>query len=204
MLTYKAIIFDLGGVVINVSMDKIFDHWAKTTGFEKIYVKQIFVANEVFHQFEKGEFSPLDYKEYVSDKLGLEISEREFYKVWNDVFNDLDPRIDQLLRVLKSKLRLVVLTNTNEIHANKWKIMYKSIIEYFEEIFCSYEIHVRKPKRKAYEIVLEYLQLESKFVLFLDDKLENVNGASDIGIRSILVNSTEQMIAELTELGIDE
>lgn len=202
MITYKAIIFDLGGVVINVSMDKIFEYWVNVTGYNTNYVKQIFESKDIFHRFERGEISSTDYKESVSCKLGLEINEDEFYNVWNDVFHDLDPRIEDLLNNLKSKLRLVVLTNTNEIHGNKWKNKYQSILKNFEKIFCSYEIHSRKPERKAYEIVLNYLKIEPNCTLFLDDKLENVKIALEIGMKVILVKSTDQMITELTELGL--
>jgi len=202
MYIYKVIIFDLGGVVINVSMDKIFEYWANVTGYNANYVKQIFESKDIFHRFERGEISPTDYKESVSCKLGLEINEDEFYNVWNDVFHDLDPIIEKLLIDLKSRFRLVVLTNTNEIHANKWKIKYASILNNFEKIFCSYEIHSRKPEQKAYEIVLNYLKLEPDCLLFLDDKVKNIKVALNMGIKSILVNSTEQMIDELTKLGI--
>lgn len=202
MITYKAIIFDLGGVLINVSMDKIFNYLTKASDYDINLIKQKFVSDEVFHQFERGEIEPEDYRKYVSRKLELRISEDEFYNVWNDIFHDLDPRIEQLLIDLKSRFRLVVLTNTNEIHANKWKIKYASILNNFERIFCSYEIHSRKPERKAYEIVLNYLKIEPNCVLFLDDKLENVKIALEIGMKGILVKSTDQMITELNKLGI--
>jgi epoxide hydrolase-like predicted phosphatase len=202
MYHYKAIIFDLGGVVINVTMDKIFDYWAKETGYNANYIKQIFESEDIFHRFERGEISPTDYKESISCNLGLEINEYKFYNVWNDIFHDLDPRIEDLLDNLKSKFRLVVLTNTNEIHGNKWKNKYKSILNNFEKIFCSYEINARKPEKKAYEIVINYLNMEPKFILFLDDKIENVKVASLLGLKVILVKSTEQMTNDLNKLGL--
>lgn len=202
MHIYKAIIFDLGGVVINVTMDKIFDYWAKETGYNANYIKQIFESEDIFHRFERGEISPTDYKENISCNLGLEIKEDKFYNVWNDVFHDLDPRIEDLLDNLKSKLRLVVLTNTNEIHGNKWKNKYQSILKYFEKIFCSYEIHSRKPEKKAYKIVINYLNMEPNFILFLDDKIKNIKVASFLGLKGILVKSTEQMINSLNKLGL--
>jgi putative hydrolase of the HAD superfamily len=202
MYTIKAIIFDLGGVVINVKMDKIFDYWAKETGYDDSYVKQIFESKDIFHPFERGEISPIDYKENISSKLGLEISQDKFYNVWNDVFHDLDPRIEDLLYNLKSKLRLVVLTNTNEIHGNRWKNKYKSILKNFERIFCSYEINARKPEKEAYKIVINYLNMEPNFILFLDDKIENVEVACSLGLKGILVKSTEQIINDLNKLGL--
>jgi len=203
MYIYKVIIFDLGGVVINVSMDKIFEYWANVTGYDLNFVRQVFESKDLFNRFERGEISATDYKESVSCKLGLEINEDEFYNVWNDVFHDLDPRIKDLLNNLKSKLRLVVLTNTNEIHGNKWKNKYQSILKNFEKIFCSYEIHSRKPEKKAYKIVIKYLNIEPNFILFFDDKIENVKVASDLGLKGILIKSTEHMIHKLNKLGLN-
>jgi len=200
---YRAIIFDLGNVVFNCSFDSVFNYWAKVSKYDESEIKKKFIFDERCHQFEKGEIEPTAFRKYISNKLGLKISNGEFDNGWNRIYLDLVPGIYQLLKDLKPNYGLVALTNTNEIHARKWKIKYTSVLSYFEKIFCSHEIRARKPEQKAYETVLNYLKLNSNGSIFLDDNSEFVKGASDIGIKSILVKSPKQMIAELIKLEID-
>ena len=203
MNSYQAIIFDLGNVIINISFDKMFDYWAEVYGYDVNMIKRRFEFDEMYHQFEKGKIETNVYRKYVVEKLGLHISEVEFDKGWNDIYLDLVPGIGGLLQVLKSRFRLLALTNTNKAHAAKWKNKYAQELANFEKVFCSHEIGARKPERKVYEIVLDYLKLEPNRVLFLDDKLENVKAASRSGMKGILVKSSHQMIGEIVKLGID-
>ncbi len=202
MKNYQAIIFDLGDVVINISFNNIFDYWAKMSGRDANELKQKFKFDEVYQQFERGEIKPFTYRKYISKKLGLHISEIEFDNGWNNIYLNVTPGIEQLLQGLKTKFRLIALTNTNEIHIQKWKVKYATLLSNFEKVFSSCEIRARKPEKKAYEIVLHYLKTEPKSVVLLDDNAQNVKTASAIGIKGVLVNSPHQMIDELKRLGI--
>jgi len=202
MKKYQAIIFDLGNVVINISFDKIFEYWAKMSGRDANELKQKFEFDEMYQQFERGEVKSFTYRKYISEKLELYLSDDEFDNGWNNIYLNVAPGIVRLLRDLKFWFRLIALTNTNEIHIQKWKLKYASLLSNFEKVFCSSEIGVRKPEKKAYEIVLQYLKLEPNSVVLLDDSSKNVNTASDIGIKGVLVKSHHQIIDELKKLGI--
>jgi len=202
MVKYQAIVFDLGNVVINYSFDNTFYYWAKVSGCDVNMIKQKFEFDEIYRRFEKGEIKPDIYRKNVLEKLGLHLNEVEFDNGWNQIYLDLTSGIEQLLRDLKSRFRLVALTNTNEIHANHWKIKYASMLSNFEKVFCSHEIKARKPEKEVFKIVLNYLQLKPNYVVYLDDRYENIKSASEIGIKSILVNSPHQIIRELQILGI--
>ncbi len=202
MKKYQAIIFDLGNVVINISFDKIFEYWAKMSGRDANELKQKFEFDEMYQQFERGEVKSFTYRKYISEKLELYLSDDEFDNGWNNIYLNVAPGIVRLLRDLKFWFRLIALTNTNEIHIQKWKLKYASLLSNFEKVFCSSEIGARKPEKKAYEIVLQYLKLEPNSVVLLDDSSKNVNTASDIGIKGVLVKSHNQIIDELKKLGI--
>ncbi len=202
MSRYQALIFDLGNVIFNFSFDNIFYYWAKVTGIHANELKQKFDIDETYYKFEKGEIDSLTFREYVSEKLGFCMTDVEFDNGWNAIYLNVVPGIEQILRGLKFNFRLIVLTNTTEIHARRWKIKYASILRYFENVFCSHEIKARKPDRNAFGTVLNYLKLNPNDVVFLDDNPEFVKAASEMGITSILVRSPDQMIRELNKLGI--
>jgi len=203
MSQFKAIIFDCGGVIFTYSFDNTFNYWATVTGKDVNEIKNRFDFDDTFRLFERGEIGSTVFRKHVLRKLKLHIDDENFDKGWNSIYSDLVPGIKQLLQELTRKYRLIALTNTNEIHEKKWRTTYAPIFGYFERVFCSHKIQVRKPEQKAYSTVLNYLRLKSYEVVFLDDKLEYVQAALKMGIKGIHIKSFRQMIEELTKLGID-
>ncbi len=200
---YRAIIFDIGNVVINFSFDNIFNYWAQVTGVPAQGLKSNFDYDDMFRRFEKGEISPSVFRRHVLEKLDVHMSDAQFDGGWNTIYVNVVPGIESILQNLRQSFRLVALTNTNEIHVKRWMMKYSSALQYFEKIFCSNEIKTRKPEPRAFEIVLHYLRMAPRRVLFLDDNPEFVKAASEMTIRSILVASRKQMLRELATLGIN-
>jgi epoxide hydrolase-like predicted phosphatase len=184
---YQVIIFDLGNVIINISFDKIFEYWAQASGFAVKEIKQRFEFDDAYAQFERGSITPTTYRKYILQKLELHLSDDEFDNGWNNLYLDAAPGIAELLQDIKSRFRLIALTNTNEIHAQRWKKKYAALLSHFEKVFCSSEIGARKPEKKVYEIVLQYLGVDPPRVLFFDDSPKNVEVASTTGIKGVVV-----------------
>jgi len=199
---FKAIIFDGGGVIFTYSFDRVFNHWARMSGNDTHKIKSRWGFDEIFQKFERGEINPTKFRQHVMHKLNLKISDEQFDEGWNSIYLEIVPGIEQLLQELGRKYRLVILTNSNAIHARKWKIMYAPLLSYFRKVFSSHEIHTRKPEPKAYSTVLNYLQLNPEDVIFLDDNPEYVQAASKMNITSIHVTSFTQMVKELNKLGV--
>ncbi|HEX37989.1 MAG TPA: HAD family phosphatase [Candidatus Cloacimonetes bacterium] len=199
---YKALIFDLGNVIIDISPKKCCDHWAKLTGKkpEELYIT--FPFDEIYAQFERGEIPADTFRTYVSECLGIELTKKQFDEGWSRILIQVRKNIPQLLKKLSHNYRLVALSNTNEIHVPMWQEMCEPILPYFEHIFSSNEIGFRKPESSSFQHVLEYLELTPGEVLFLDDNRENIIAAKNYGFRTICVESYEQMVNELKKLRI--
>jgi epoxide hydrolase-like predicted phosphatase len=200
---YRAIIFDCGGVIFDFYPDNVFEHWAAVSGKDANSIKHKFVLDEAYHEFERGEIDVSSFRKHILHMIDLKISDEDFDSGWNNLYGDFVPGIERLLQDLKNKYRLVALTNTNEIHARKWRSMCAPILRYFEKVFSSHEIHARKPEREAYDIVLKYLGLSPEEVIFLDDNPAYVSAASRMRIPSIQVTSFTQMVRELKNLGVE-
>lgn len=198
----KAIIFDLGKVVFDLSFDRIFQSWANTSRQEFQDIKRKFVFNNLFDQLERNEISSTDFRASISETLSMNLTDEDFDKGWCDLYLDVYYGIEKILIELKYRYRLVALTNTNIIHNKIGRLKYADVLQHFEKIFSSYEMQTRKPEEKAYRIVLDYLQCQPAETVFLDDNIENINGAKKIGITSILVTSQQQMKEELHALGL--
>lgn len=202
MTPCKALIFDLGKVVFDLSFDRVFQAWAKASSKQADELKATFQFDELFDQFEKDEIDPQHFRGEISKRLGLALTEQEFDAGWCDLYLATYPGIDTLLAKLKPHYQLVALTNTNRIHSAVWKVKYADILRYFDNVFSSHELQTRKPEAQAYQRVLDYLQVNPSQVVFLDDNLDNVKGAAQLGIQAVLVTSYTQMNAELHTLGL--
>lgn len=194
---YKALIFDLGKVVFDVSFDRVFSAWAESVGSTFEEVKAGFEFNHLFDDFEKDAITPPEFRRGVRKMAALELSDEDFDKGWCALYMDVFPQAEQLLRELKQSYRLVALTNTNIIHQPVWTEKYKDILTYFEKVFISNEMKVRKPEKEIYRQVLDYLGAKPEEAVFLDDNPDNTRGAEALGIKTILVTSPQQMQTEL-------
>lgn len=201
MKRYRAIIFDCGGVIFDFFPEKVFDYWAAASGKDANTLERSFEFGKTYSEFERGEIDASVFRNSICAMLDLKLSNEDFDNGWNSLHGDLVPGIEQLLQDLKKHYRLVALTNTNEIHAKKWRIICAPLLQYFEKVFSSYEIHARKPERKAYETVLEYLDLSPDEVIYIDDNPEYVRAAAAMNIKSIRVTSFGQMVTDLKKLG---
>lgn len=202
MNTYKAIIFDLGKVVFDLSFDRVFQFWAKASNKQLSEIKDKFQFDAIFDEFEKNEITPKEFRIAVSKKLSLALTDQDFDEGWCDLYLDTYPGIDNLLAKLSQHYQLVAMTNTNSIHSTVWQVKYADTLRHFQQVFSSHELKARKPDAQAYQIVLDYLQVLPQQAVFLDDNSANISGADQLGIKTILVTSYAQMTAELQALGL--
>ena len=202
MNTYKAVIFDLGKVVFDLSFDRIFHSWARASGRPYAEIKSRFQVDDTFDIFEKDGITPEEFRAQVSQRLGLALTDEAFDEGWCALYLDTYRGIDHVLAELRQKYQLVALTNTNAIHSNVWNIKYADTLRHFQRVFSSHELKERKPDAKAYQIVLDYLRVEPQQAVFLDDNTANVEAAEKLAMKAILVTSFEQMTAELQTLGL--
>lgn len=193
----KALIFDLGKVVFDLSFDRCFQYWADTSGRPFESIKKAFHFDALFDDFERNSISEKEFRLEVSKRLKMNLSDEEFDAGWCDLYLEVYPSINSLLNALKKKYKLVALTNTNCIHERVWKIKYANTLTLFEKLFCSHEIRARKPEPESYQQVLDYLDLEANQTLFIDDNPINTKAASELGMTTITVISEKQMLEEL-------
>ncbi len=134
--------------------------------------------------------------------FGAQLSDEDFDQGWNCIYLDVITGIELVLTELRKHVRLVVLTNTNGIHAPEWRARYSDVLTYFEKVFASHEIGARKPEPEAFQIVLDYLNVDPGKVVFFDDTPKNVQGAQAIGINSFVVTTPFDVIEGLQLSGL--
>jgi putative hydrolase of the HAD superfamily len=192
MLTsIDAIIFDLGGVVLNLDYNKTIDQF-KILGkenFEKLYTQS--QQDKIFDQFETGKISAQEFRNYMKFFLDGQITDEQIDFAWNAMLLDLPAaRIDLLLR-LKKEYKIFLFSNTNEIHSHAFqKIIQQQygdanlLEKVFQQTYYSHLVGQRKPDAASFMTVINDHGLTPQRTLFIDDSIQHIEGASRIGIRA--------------------
>ena len=201
----KNIIFDLGGVILNIDYGQTANAFKKigVTNFNEIYSQA--KQGQVFDKLETGELTPEEFRDYIKDIVpSLQFSAID--KAWNAMLLDLPVQRVDLLKELKKGYRLFLLSNTNEIHIKAFRKMIKSSYgEYildaiFEQQYYSSETGMRKPNADSFQYVLEQNGLEPSETLFIDDSIQHVEGASKLNIKAYHLKPEE----DITRLFLDK
>ncbi len=187
MCNIKNVVFDLGGVLMNLNVSKTINE------FERLGITNIVnstghhYTDSFFYDFEIGKVSEEAFVEKLKRKSSMSPSTIEIKEAWNAMILNIPKRSIELLMSLKKEYKLYLLSNTNSIHQKKFlnhvnKENNFSFNSLFEKAYYSHEIKIRKPDLAAFKFVLKAHQLMSKETLFIDDSLDNIRAAEKVGI----------------------
>jgi glucose-1-phosphatase len=193
----KAIIFDFGGVIINIDYD------ATIRAFEKMgldnFAAQFSQAKQtdLFDNFEIGKISPQHFINGLLNILPSGISPNEIVYAWNAMLLDIPLERIELLLSLKDKYKIYLLSNTNSLHIDaairKWNTITKSsIYEVFDHVYFSHEMGMRKPNVEIFDAVCKEQGINPETTLFIDDSIQHIHGAKEAGLNTLhLTNGLE-------------
>ncbi len=199
----KALLFDLGGVIIDIDFDRAFKNWSKHTDSSAEEIKSKFKFDQYYEAHERGEIEFEEYFNSLRKTLGIDITDQEFKDGWNSIFINEIAGISKLLSDLKDKIPIYVFSNTNHLHQSYWLKKFKTVLSNFETIFTSSDIGKRKPELEAFQTVADLIGFGLSQIVFFDDLRENINGAKRAGLKTVHVQSIldiERGIKQFTNL----
>lgn len=191
-MKYKAIIFDLFGVIVN------------EIGIE--WLKQKFpldVAIEIDGKYgpplDKEEITVEEYFSILGNLTRLE--SEQIQNEWYSLVK-INRDVVVLIETLKKKnFKMILLTNA-----------YRKLLEHvvkegnlarlFNEVVTSFEEKLVKPDPRIFKITLDRAGIDAGEAIFIDDRERNVKAGEELGIRSILFKDANSLEAELKKLGI--
>lgn len=189
-LNYEAIIFDLGGVILNINYDKTADAFKKqgVSNFDELYSQAQQVG--IFSLLETGEISPQTFYDSIREISGLSLTDLVIEQAWNAMLLDLPNRRVDFLKKIGKEIPIFLLSNTNDIHlkafrkiiANDYGTPYL-LEDLFEKIYYSHEIGMRKPDVQTFQYVLNQHGLDAERTLFIDDSIQHIEGAKKAGLK---------------------
>ena len=187
-------IFDLGNVIVDIDFNRVLGTWSDLARVPLAQLKQRFTMGEAFHQHERGEISDEAFAKAMCHDLELPLSYEQFAHGWQAVFVALRPEVIDIMKTLREQgHRVVVLSNTNALHTAFWPDEYPQIYAAADHVYLSQEMGMRKPEARIYQRVLELEGFSAADAVFFDDNADNIEGASRLGITSVLVTGRETL-----------
>ena len=197
MKNSKAIIFDLGAVILNINYQNTIDEFSKlgVKNASTFYSKK--VQTDLFNQIETGEITAEKFlSELQKETNNATISQVKY--AWNSMLLDLPNERIQLIKSLKNKYRIYLLSNTNIIHIDAFKKQigdrkWEEFSALFGKMYLSYEVGMRKPNTEVFEHILKEQNLKAEEVFFIDDSPQHIEGAKKLGIRTHYLLDNEEI-----------
>ncbi len=187
----KAIIFDLGGVVLDIDISKT-NQAFRDLGFDNI--DEYFGlghAGDFFRDYEDGTIGDEEFVQRIAEMLGGRIGYDKIIDAWNSLLLQFPPKRIKFLEQLKGHYRLFLFSNTNGIHLNAFHRMFREAFDgreldtLFEKVYYSHVAGFRKPDAKGFQEILKENALEPGETIFIDDAKVNVEAAERLGIQGI-------------------
>lgn len=193
MAALKNIVFDLGGVLININYATTSGKFSDLgfEGFENMYSQ--FTADRLFTKLETGQISDAEFYKCLAAAHGGDISPQHLKDAWNGMLLDWRKTSLDFLETLGSKYRLFLLSNTNAIHSEAFNRSLKaetgreSIDGLFAKAYYSHLVNLRKPNGDIFEYILKDAGILAGETLFVDDSGNNIETARTLGFRTHLL-----------------
>jgi FMN phosphatase YigB (HAD superfamily) len=187
---YEAIIFDLGGVLLNLNYSLTSEAFKKLglADFDTIYSQA--QQEGIFDDFETGKSDPAQFRQKLRAWIGNEVSDNQIDHAWNAMLLDMPLNRIKLLQNLKKDYRIFLLSNTNEIHLQEvFRILTSShgspdFSGIMEKQYFSCREGLRKPDPNIFYKVLRDNNLNPERTLFIDDSIQHILGAQTTGLKT--------------------
>jgi len=190
MENISTIIFDLGGVIMDIDVKKTLHAFSKL-GLDNAqqYFGHGFAAS-FFSDHEAGRISDEKFLAEIKYLMGGPVEDAAVIEAWNALLLRFPPERIALLRELKDRYRLFLYSNTNAIHKEKFSEIYQqhfpgALEDHFEKAYYSHELGHRKPDPGGFELIIRENKLNPEKTLFVDDALTNVQGAIRVGLKGL-------------------
>jgi len=188
----KNIIFDLGGVIINLENKRTEDAFVAmgVKNFREYFGHGH--AASFFREYETGEISDDAFVQSLKKLAGLTVPDEKVIQGWNALLLDFPPERIHLLKELRKHYRLFLFSNTNALHLEALQKTYhltfgpeEGLDDLFERAYYSHLLRLRKPDVASYQHIIKENNLAPGETLFVDDALINVEGAEKAGLKGL-------------------
>ena len=207
-MTIKTIIFDFGGVITNSPIEG-FKLLEEKHGYDKGIITNINMNNPDNNAWAKSERGEIDINTFLEEfekealSIGQKINAKE---ILQQLYGSLRENMINKIKLLSTskKYKLICLTNVLkgvDIFTPKKRVnAVNHVMTYFDIIYESYKLSMRKPETRIYQYILNEINIKPEETVFLDDLGMNLKPARQLGINTIKVINPKDAINELDQI----
>lgn len=188
-----SIIFDLGGVIVNLDYDLTIQAFSQLAGHDitEKYSQQS--QADIFSKFEVGSITAAEFRQGLMQLLKFEADDGAIDQAWSALILDFPPERVELVRQVGQRKRIFLLSNINELHLATSDRKFTeamgtdigTLADQFERAYYSHLVCDRKPNPSIFQRVIDENNLDPARTLFLDDTGHNLVGAQQVGLQTI-------------------
>lgn len=183
----RNIIFDLGGVLLNIDPQRTIDAFAKLGMPQLVSNSGLSYDHDIFFRMEQGQISPEEFRNGIQKLLPKPVSNEAIDEAWTAMLLDFPEIRVQLVKNMAKTFRIFLFSNTNAIHVAKYHANFRKqhgfeVSSLFEKDFYSNEIGFRKPTAESFQEIIMLSGIDPKESLFIDDSKQNVDAAIASGL----------------------
>lgn len=195
----KTIIFDLGNVIVSFDHRKTSKRLAGAFNHADDLVYEKAVASELVREYNLGKVSTGAFIAAINREFGGQIGYEDFFAAWNCTFLPEPIISEQLIEKLSEKYRLLILSDTNEMHFDFIRENYP-IMNHFDDFVVSHKVNVAKPSAEIFQKAAELAGCLPAECLFIDDLAANVEGARLFGMHAVQFVSPARLEEDLAQI----
>jgi len=184
----RNILFDLGGVLLNIDPQKTIEAFGQLGMEQLIGDKGLTYDHEIFYLMEQGKVTPEEFRDGVRKLLPQAVTNQQIDIAWTAMLLDFPAIRVKLLKKLSKQFDLYLFSNTNAIHVEKYFDIFRrqhgfEVTLLFKQAFHSNEVGYRKPSAESFHEIIRLSGIRPEETLFIDDSIHNVKGAIACGLK---------------------
>ena len=198
----RALLFDLGDVIVGLDFPRAYRAAARLTGRSVEEIPELIGRTGLAKAYELGRITSREFHEKFSAAIGLHVSFEEFRALWGDMFGDGTLLPEPLFEQLRQNYRMLIVSNTNELHF-EWIVEHYPLLRHFDDYVLSYQVGSMKPDTAIFREAVRRAGRRPEECFFSDDKAENISAAARLGIDAVQFAGAAALEDQLKQHGVD-
>jgi putative hydrolase of the HAD superfamily len=197
---FRNLLFDLGGVIVHLDISRTHRAFSALAGRDPEIITREFREIDLFKRYEKGLINDESFRHQLQAFLRTDAGDDQLDEARNAMLLDIPPARVKLLKQLRGKYILFLLSNTNAIHVRQVNQILRqtssitSLEDLFDRTFYSHQVGMSKPAPEVFRYVLDHARIQAEETLFLDDSPDYLRSAQQTGIPSVLIEPTHTIL----------
>jgi HAD superfamily hydrolase (TIGR01509 family) len=197
----KVVVFDLGKVLVDFDYSIATRKLAELSRVSHAEMGRIIDQSPLLVEFETGAIKTDRFFRAVCDATGFCGDQEQFSALFANIFSPIDPMIELHAELRRADVPTYVFSNTNDIAVRHIRNRFP-FFSNFTGYILSYEHGAMKPEARIYQVVEKTTGVNGAEILYLDDRIENIETARHRGWQVIHHQAPEDTIATIRKLGL--